>query len=275
MRKLIISAMLALGLVSCGTMNPNYLISGGMKAAQAASLSNEQIQSYVSASVAQLDAKNTVLPSSDPYVQRLAKITKGITSVDGIPLNFKVYKTSEINAFACADGSVRVYTGLMDLMSDDEVLGVIGHEIGHVAHKHSLKAYKKALMTSAAVDAIASTGSVAAVLSNSILGQLGESMVNASFSRKQETDADDYGYNFLKAQGKNPWYMGMAFEKLMSGSSESGSSSAAAQMFSSHPDTESRVQRVAKKATADGYTRPGTSSSSSSSSSSAGFHFGN
>jgi len=274
MKRLILSALAAISLVSCGTLNPNYIASGVMKAGQAASLSNAEIQQYVAASVAQMDAKNNVLGSDSPYVQRLNRITKGITSVDGIPLNFKVYKTSDVNAFACADGSVRVYTGLMDLMSDDEVLGVIGHEIGHVAHKHSLKAYKKALMTSAAVDAISSTGSVAAVLSNSVLGQLGESMVNASFSRKQETDADDYGYDFLKAHGKNPWYMGLAFEKLMSQSSNSSTSSSVAQMFSSHPDTASRVERVAKKAKADGYNRPG-SSSSSSSSSTPGFHFGN
>jgi len=273
MKKLILSALTALSLVSCGSLNPSYLVSGGVKAAQAASLSNEQIQEYVSASVAQMDAKYNVLPSTNPYVQRLNRITAGITSVEGIPLNFKVYQTSDVNAFACADGSVRVYTGLMDLMDDDEVLGVIGHEIGHVALKHSLKAYKQALMTSAAMDALASTGSGAAVLTNSILGQLGETMATSSFSRKQETAADDYGYEFLKARGKNPWYMGMAFEKLMS-QSNSGNSSAVAQMFSSHPDTASRIERVAKKAAADGYTKPGTVSTSSSSNGKS-FHFGN
>ena len=52
----------------------------------------------------------------------------------------------------------------MDIMSDDELLGVIGHEVGHVAKKHSKKAFKQSLLTSALKDAVASTGNVAAAL---------------------------------------------------------------------------------------------------------------
>ncbi len=49
--------------------------------------------------------------------------------------------------------------------------------------------------------------------------------MSASFSRKQETAADDYGYDFLKSAGKNPWAMAMAFEELQrlsSGETASG-----------------------------------------------------
>lgn len=257
MKKLIISAIAALALVSCGTFNEARLINGGLKAAQAASISNEQIQAYVQQSVAQLDAQNTVLPATNAYSKRLAKIVKDFNQIGDTPLNFKVYKTDEVNAFACADGSVRVYTGLMDLMNDEEVLGVIGHEIGHVYLQHSLKAYKNALLTSAALDAIASTGNVASVLSDSILGQLGEAMVSAKHSRKQETAADDFGYDFLKALGHNPWHMAYAFEKLL-GASSGGSAQASkvAEMFSSHPNTQARIERVAQKAAAEGIQKP-------------------
>jgi len=229
----------------------------GAKLAQAASISESDLKSYVSQSVAQLDAQNKVLTSGS-YVTRLNKIVKGITSVDGTPLNFKVYQTSDVNAFACADGSVRVYTGLMDIMSDDEVLGVIGHEIGHVAKKHSLNAYKEALMTSAALDALASTGNTAAALTDSVLGQLAQTLMDSKFSRKQETQADDYGYDFLVSKGKNPWYMAKAFERLqsVSGSGTSAQVSSVAKLFSSHPDTASRIERVATKAAKDGYKKP-------------------
>ena len=81
-------------------------------------------------------------------------------------------------------------------------------------------------------------------------------MVQAKFSRKQETAADDFGYDFMKGAGRNPWHMAMAFEKLQSASGSTGTSSQVAQMFSSHPDTASRIERVSKKATKDGYTRP-------------------
>ena len=88
---------------------------------------------YVKESVDWMDEHNPVLPEDNPYVQRLRKLVpEGITDADGIPLNFKVYHVTDINAFACPDGSVRVFSSLMDIMNDDELLGIIGHEIGHV-----------------------------------------------------------------------------------------------------------------------------------------------
>ena len=248
---------------SCGTSNPEYLLSSGAKVLQAATLTDAQIQAYVGQYVTRLDAENKVLPESSPYVKRVRNMTKGLTSVDGIPLNFKVYQTSDVNAFACADGSVRIYTGLLDLMSDDEVLGVVGHEIGHVALKHSRKQFQQALMTSAVRDAIISTGGNVAVLTASQLGDIGEALASSSFSRKQESQADDYGYDFLKNSGKNPWAMAMAFEellKLSGGSTGNGTQAAAGSsvtsLFSSHPATQVRIQKMSERATKDGYVRP-------------------
>ena len=104
--------------------------------------------------------------------KRLNRLTQGLTSVEGIPLNFKVYYVTDVNAFACPDGSVRVFSSLMDAMTDEELLGVIGHELGHVAHKDSKKGFRTALLTSALKDGIASTNGAAAALSESQLGSL-------------------------------------------------------------------------------------------------------
>ena len=237
--------------------NAARALQGGAMAAQALTLSDAQVQSYVHQYITQLDAQSTVLPETNAYTVRLRKLTSGLTSVEGVPLNFKVYKTEEVNAFACADGSVRVYTGIMDLMSDQELLGVIGHEIGHVALKHTKKEIRTALLTSAALEGLASTGDVAATLTDSQLGALGNAILNAQYSKKQESAADDYGYDFLKAAGKNPWAMAQAFEKLqqVSGGS-SAQSSRVANLFSSHPDTEARIQRMSARATKEGYRRP-------------------
>ena len=54
------------------------------------------------------------------YTIRLKKLTEGLTDVEGIPLNFKVYYVIDVNAFACADGSVRIFSSLMDIMTDDD-----------------------------------------------------------------------------------------------------------------------------------------------------------
>lgn len=87
-------------------------------------------------------------------------------------------------------------------MSDEELLGVIGHEIGHVAHRDSKKGIRTALLTSALKDGISSRGGKAAALSESQLGDLSEALINARYSQKQECNADDYGYEFLKNAGK-------------------------------------------------------------------------
>ena len=247
-----IASALALSFASCSTtgLNMESLMSGASKAVQAATISDADIQGYVREYVTYSDQQNKVAPASNPYSVRLAKLTQGLTSVDGVPLNFKVYLTNDVNAFACADGSVRVYSGLMDRMTDDEVLGVIGHEIGHVAHKDSKNAFKQSLINSAILDGIASTGATGASLSSSQLAQIGSSLISSKYSRSQESNADDYGYDFLKANGKNPWAMAMAFSKLEA--LESGAqTNGMAQMFSSHPSTPDRIKHIVERCKKD------------------------
>lgn len=249
-----IGAAMALSLLSggCSTSNLNYgaLMSGASKALQAATISDDQIRGYVREYIAYSDKQNKVAPAGNKYAVRLAKLTNGLNSVDGVPLNFKVYLTNDVNAFACADGSVRVFSGLMDRMTDDEVLGVIGHEIGHVAHKDTKKAFQEALLQSAVLDGIGATSATAAALTNSQLAQIGQSLLSAKYSQKQESNADDYGYDFLRSHGKNPWSMAMAFTKLES--LENGAqSNELQQMFSSHPATSSRIEHIAERCRKD------------------------
>ncbi|MDE6330475.1 MAG: M48 family metallopeptidase [Muribaculaceae bacterium] len=235
-------------------LNLGKVVNAASKTAQALTLTDAQMAEYVKQSVDWMDTHNPVTPDDNPYTIRLKKLTEGLTDVDGIPLNFKVYDVIDVNAFACPDGSVRVFSSLMDIMSDDELLGVIGHEIGHVAKHHSKKALKTELLTGAARDAISASGGVVAALSDSALGGLSESLINAKYSQKQEKEADDYGYEFLKSHGKNPWGMVGAFEKLSAG--ESGQSSYVQKMFSSHPETQERIKRLSERARKDGIARP-------------------
>lgn len=228
-------------------------LSGAVKAVQATTITDRQVQEYVHQYVGYLDSQNKIAPPESEYSVRLSRLTAGLKDVDGVPLNFKVYMTDAVNAFACADGSVRVYSGLMDLMNDDEVLGVIGHEVGHVAHKDTKKAFKEALLSSALRQGIGSTGGVLGALSNSQLGALGETLVNRSYSKKQESQADDYGYSFLRKSGKNPWSLAMAFRKLESLESKGGSDfgTEISQLFSDHPSTAKRIRHIEQRCRKD------------------------
>lgn len=240
--------MACAALCSCSVLssigwNASGLESAAAKALTAASITDAQIVQLSAQSVAQMDAKNIV--DNGEYNARLSKLLSGVV-VEGLPLNFKVYKTQEVNAFACADGSIRVYSGLMDVMDDGELLAIIGHEIGHVVHKDSRNAMKKAYLASAARDVIGSAGSVGA-LSSAVLGDISEAFVQAKFSQSQEFSADEYGYTFAIANGKSPYCMATALEKLVN-LSQGQKASAVAQMFSSHPDSALRAEKIRKKA---------------------------
>ena len=256
MKKLIISLsiILIVALFSCGPTS--RVGEASVKVAQAFLMTDAQIEGYTKEFIDQSDKENTVAAANDAYAVRLSRIAGNINNKDGI--NIKVYKTKDINAFACADGSVRVFSGLMDIMSDEEVLGVIGHEIGHVKNKHTKEAFRNALMVSAARDVIASAGGTVAVLTDSQLGDIGAAFLSARFSQRQEYEADDYGYEFLKNNGLNPWAMSLSFQKLKSMEESSGTPKTGAimQLFSTHPDLDSRIKRMSDRATSEGYKKP-------------------
>lgn len=231
------------------------LLTGAIKAGQAYMITDEQLAEMVKSEVEEMDRQNEVCPQNSKYAQRLKHLTGSMKDANGIKLNFKVYQTTDYNAFACPDGSVRVFSALMDILNDNELLGVIGHEIGHVALRHSKKAWQDALLRSAASDVIASKSSTWAGLSDSYLGDITSAALSAKHSRWHETQADDYGYEFLKKNGKDPWAMGLAFKKLKAISQQKDHSKyeKLLEAFSSHPDFDERINRMRSKAEKDGY----------------------
>lgn len=254
-KALVLTMCIGCSMPAMAQLNIGKAVGAISKTAQAFTLSDAQMAAYVKESVDWMDRNNPVLPDGNPYVERLKRLTANVKDADGIPLNFKVYNVVDVNAFACPDGSVRVFSSLMDIMTDDELMGVIGHEIGHVVKRHSKKAFKQELLTGALKDAISATGGVAAKLTDSQLGSLAQSLAGAKYSQKQEKEADECGYDFLVQNNLNPWGMAMSFEKLMG--SESGAGQTIVQkMFSSHPDTKSRIKRMSERARKDGYAKP-------------------
>lgn len=127
-----------------------------------------------------------------------------------------------------------------------------------MAHKDSKKAFRTALLTSALKDGVSSQGGKVAALTDSQLGDLGEALVQANYSQKQERDADDYGYEFLKKAGKNPWAMALSFHRLKQMQEEAGAkkNSKLNQLFSTHPDLDSRIKRMEERATTEGIQKP-------------------
>jgi len=185
-------------------------------------------------------AREQVAPPGSAYAKRLAPLTDRDRKYDGLVLDFKVYQSKQVNANASADGSIRVYTGLMDLMNDQELLFVIGHEIGHVKGGHSAKAMRTALATSGLRKAATAASGSSLRIADAQPGGLVEGVVNAQHSQAQETQSDDYGLAFMKKNNIPPAAAESALRKL------AGLSKGSATILSSHPDPGERADRVAK-----------------------------
>ena len=226
------------------------LLNAGKDVAKAVTLNDEEIARLSRESVEWMDANNPVAADSTTYGARLKRLTEGITDADGLPLNFKVYLVTDVNAFACGDGSIRVFAALMDLMDDDELMAIIGHEIGHVVHADTKHAMKNAYLASAARNAAgAAEGSALARLSESQLGKVVAAFTDAQFSQKQEYEADEHGFEFCVKHGFDPYGMANSLDKLVE-LSKGAKASTVQKMFSSHPDSEKRAARMKEKADA-------------------------
>ena len=235
-------------LAGCQNMDSNGLLSSGAGAYQAFSLSDEQVQTLSDQACKDMDSKATIAPAGSDYAKRLSKIAGALgNDIDGQPVNYKVYQAKDVNAFAMANGCIRVYSGLMDMMTDNEVEAVIGHEMGHVALGHVKKGMQVALGTNAVRIAAASAGGVLGSLSQSQLGDIGEKLVNSQFSQRQEAEADDYSYDLLRKRGISPAGLATSFEKLAK--LEDGRQSS---MFDDHPASAARAQHIRDRMAADG-----------------------
>ena len=229
-------------------------IDAAKKTATALTVTDAEIAQYCQEYIDWMDANNPVCKVDDKdkgrkaYAQRLENILKDAPDVKSLNLDIKVYYVVEENAFACANGSIRVLAGLMDKMTDDELLGVIGHEVGHIVNQDSKNAFKKALLTSALRDAAGSANGNVAKLTDSQLGDLGESLAGAQFSQKQEYAADEYGYEFLKRAGKDAKSMASALRVIQKMQDDAGAGTDKINaLFSSHPDSAKRAERLEKK----------------------------
>lgn len=229
------------------------LIQAGAEMYAAKTLSDDDIAKLSREAVSYMDANNQIAEEggeageASEYAARLRRLTENITEVNGMPVNFKVYLTSDINAFACGDGSIRVFSALMDIMDDDELMGIIGHEIGHVVNTDVKDAMQKAYKESALKNAAGAFSETISKINDSQLGDMVSAFNGAQFSQKQEYEADDYGYRFAIDNGFSPYSMSNSLYKLVE-LSNGEKASKVQQMFSSHPDSEKRAGRMKEMA---------------------------
>ena len=256
MKKLALLCAVVISLASCSSLkvvDPNAAVNAGAAAVQALTISDAQIAQLCSQYMVESDGQNTILPANNDYTQRLDRIMARFHNISNLDLNYKVYQSSTVNAFASGDGSVRVYTGLMDAMNDDEVFAVIGHELGHLINKDVRDAYRAAYLVVAARYGIAAVNTTAGALSTGFLGDLGQELASNAYSRRQETQADETAFQFCIQNGVDPYAMYHALNVLIQLSGQTSQQSKLQELLSTHPDTYKRAAHVKEMCEAAGY----------------------
>lgn len=230
-------------------INVDKAVKAGTDAAKAITLSDADIKAICEEYMVWMDANNPLCDANSEYGKRLNKMVGHIKEVDGMAVNFGVYEVIDVNAFACGDGSIRVCAGLMDVMTDDEVMAVIGHEIGHIVNTDVKDAMKSAYLRSAVANAAGAVSETASKMTDSELGALAEAFAGAQFSQKQENAADDYAFDFSIKNNIDPYAMSNALNRLVELFNTGGdTTSKIEKMFSTHPDSEKRAKRMKEKA---------------------------
>lgn len=256
MKKIVLGVICVMMMSSCSMLkivDQEAAMNAGMAAATALTISDAQIAQVCTEYMAQMDKENTIAPANSEYTQRLNRVMGRFHNISNLGLNYKVYQSSTVNAFASGDGSVRVYSGLMDVMNDDELFAVIGHELGHLINKDVRDAYRNAYLIVAARYGIAAISQTGGALSTSFLGDLGQQLAQNAYSRRQETEADETAFQFCVQNGVDPFAMYHALNVLISISGDTGQQGTLAQAFSDHPDTQKRATHIKEMAEAAGY----------------------
>ena len=141
------------------------------------------------------------------------------------------------NALALPGGTIVVTDELVQLLEDnpEAIVGVLGHELGHVKHRHGMRLTLRASAVGLATGVLIGDFSIALASAPALLAQ-------QSYSRDFEREADDYARTLMRGGQINPAVMVAFFERMKKLHDERGdSASAFAASFSSHPADEERI----------------------------------
>lgn len=176
------------------------------------------------------------------YVARLGNDLLRVMGPQPFDYDFYVVQDKELNAFATPGGNIYVHTGLiLKAKNVSELIGVMGHEIGHVYHRHVANNYRRQKNTSIAHQLGVLTAGVlgggAAAQAVNLLGGLGAMAYLNQFSRDAEREADAFAVQTVPKAGYDPSGITTFFATLIEQYGETGNS-----FLSSHPATEERIQ---------------------------------
>lgn len=262
-------------LAGCGTTSTvpitgrkqNILVSDE----QVLSLSNQQYTEYMKTAKASSNVTNTAMVKR--VGQKLAAAVETYLTNNGYSSElsqyswaFNLVKDNSVNAFCMPGGKIVVYEGLLPVTQDEASLAIVlGHEIAHAVAKHSAERMSQSLKQQYGAQILSGVLSGAGAssglqnISNAAYG-IGAQLGGASYSRKQESEADHLGLIFAAMAGYDP-SVAVSFWQRMSQATGSNSSNS---LLSSHPSDATRIKNIQGwLPEAQKYYKGGTSTSNS------------
>jgi beta-barrel assembly-enhancing protease len=179
-------------------------------------------------------------PKATQLVKRVGqKLVQG-TNAGKSPYQFDFHLLADaqtINAFALPGGQIFITEALLSrLETEDQLAGVLGHEIGHVINRHSAEQIAKQELTSGLVGAT----QIAINPSSSQIAGFISNMVNMKYGREDELESDKYGVHYLHEVGYDPSGMIRVMEILK----EAGGGNRQSEFMSTHPYPENRIAKI-------------------------------
>jgi beta-barrel assembly-enhancing protease len=178
----------------------------------------------------------------DAY-RHLEQITDAVLNSDNILHReefawevFIIDDDSVLNAFCTPGGYIYVYSGLIHFLdSEDQLAGVLGHEIAHADLRHSTEQLTKNYGIRVLINVFAG--------GESVIGDAAGSLLSLNFSRNDETEADMKSVEYLADSEYDPRGVARFFEKM----AKSGETLGPLAFLSTHPNPENRVEEIYKK----------------------------
>lgn len=202
-----------------------------------------------------MDKNSTIAGEDSEYYKRLAGlVASDYIEVEGLSLNYKVYENPEANIISTADGSIRIYSGMMDMLSDEELVAVIATQIGHIANKDVRDALLKVASEDNATKAGGAQLEKLLSFSGEKMGTVINELLQVPYTEEQNKKADLFAFNLLKEKGAGSEGLVSALRKFAelesadnSAEEEEGELSAAAKFIGVNSNNSLRASIISSK----------------------------
>lgn len=182
-------------------------------------------------------------PAVSGYIQNLGQSIARTTSRADLDWQFFVVNTKQVNAFALPGGYVYVNRGLIESTDHlDELTGTLGHEIGHVIQRHSVKQMQEAQKANVGVAVLCTLTNICNSGLAQAAVQVGGTALFARHSRLDELQADSEGVVNVVRAGYDPQGIPDLFQVLLK--ERRYQPTVVDGWFASHPLEEARIQRA-------------------------------